>query len=147
MTAKVDVRGMQVDDLRLVCHLNQQLGYSGTIDQIRARFEAIHGRDDQGLFVASVGQRLGGWLHVQAHHSLESEPYAEITGLVVDHDERRRGIGRSLVTRSSEWAKERRLATLRVRSNVQREEAHKFYPALGFRVTKTQHNYLLDLTK
>jgi GNAT superfamily N-acetyltransferase len=143
---KAKVRAMQSGDLPRVCELNLQLGYSGSIDQIRARFEDVRHRSEQGLFVALFGERAVGWLHVHSHRSLESEPFAEITGLVVDSDERRRGVGRALVARACDWAKEAGHTTLRVRSNVQHKEAGHFYPALGFRIAKTQHSYSLDVT-
>lgn len=144
--ATAKVRAMQDDDLPLVRQLNFQLGYLGTIKQIRARFESVCQQPGQALFVALLGERLVGWLHVQSHRSLESEPYAEIAGLIVDREERRLGVGRALVERAGSWAKEQQHATMRVRSNVQREEAAKFYPALGFEMIKTQHNYSLDVT-
>jgi GNAT superfamily N-acetyltransferase len=144
--ARAKVRAMQDDDLPLVRQLNFQLGYSGTIKQIRARFEGVRQQPGQGLFVAVLGERLVGWLHVQSHRSLESEPYAEIAGMIVDREERRLGVGRALIERAGAWAKEQQHATVRVRSNVQREEAAKFYPALGFEMIKTQHNYSLDVT-
>jgi ribosomal protein S18 acetylase RimI-like enzyme len=142
----VEVRVMRPGDISLVCELNLQLGYSGTAEEIRSRFDEVRKQAEQGLFVGLVGQRLVGWLHVQSRRSLESEAHAEITALIVDHKERRRGVGRALVGRAREWAKEGRHTTLRVRSNINREEAHRFYPALGFRVVKTQHNYSLDLS-
>lgn len=142
---KPKVRTMQSGDLVDVCELNLQLGYSGSTEQIRARFENVRNRPEQGLFVALLGERTVGWLHVLSHHSLESEPYAKITGLVVDRKERRRGVGRALIAKACEWAKEARHSTLRVPSNVKREEAGKFYPALGFQITKTQHDYSLAI--
>jgi GNAT superfamily N-acetyltransferase len=143
--ATAKVRAMQDDDLPHVRQLNFQLGYSGTIKQIRSRFAGVRQQAGQELFVAHVGERLVGWLHVQSHRSLESEPYAEIAGLIVDRDERRHGVGRALVERACAWAKDQQHATVRVRSNVNREEAAKFYPAMGFAILKTQHNYSLDL--
>jgi len=143
---KATVRAMQSGDLPHVHELNLQLGYSGSIDRIRARFDDVRHRSEQGLFVALFGERVVGWLHVHSHRSLNSEPFAEITGLVVDSNERRRGAGRALVARACAWAKEGGHATLRVRSNIQRKEASNFYPALGFGITKTQHSYSLDVT-
>ena len=36
---------------------------------------------------------------------------------------------------------------LRVRSNVVRDEAHRFYPALGFNLAKTQACYDTELPR
>jgi len=145
MLSNIEVRDMLPDDLPAVCDLNLQLGYSGTEEQIRGRFQGIRQHAGERLFAALLGQRVVGWLHVQSHHSLDSEPYAEIRGLVVNRKDRRRGVGRALVGRAHEWAKECRHQTLLARSNVQREEAHPFYSTLGFQVTKTQHTYTLDV--
>ena len=43
--------------------------------------------------------------------------------------------------RAEEWAGEKRCATVTLRSNVIREEAHAFYRSLGFSVYKTQHAF------
>jgi GNAT superfamily N-acetyltransferase len=62
-------------------------------------------------------------------------------GLVVSESCRRRGVGRSLVKRAEQWAAEIGAETLVVRSNTKRVESHRFYPALGFSLAKTQAVY------
>jgi GNAT superfamily N-acetyltransferase len=141
----MSIRPMHSDDMAIVAALNQELGYSGAVDAMRARFEAISRRPEQGLFVAVLESHVAGWVHVQGHQSLESGAFAEISGLVVAAHARRHGLGRSLVERAKQWAAERGYSCLRVRSNVARDEAHKFYPALGFRLTKTSHNYQVEV--
>ncbi len=128
-------------ELPRVAALSQQLGYPVTPAELEARFERLSGARSHALFVA--GEPVGGWLHVEQRDSLESGESAEIVGLVVDDRRRREGLGRALVARAEVWAKERGLKRLRVRSNVAREESHRFYPALGFRLSKTQRVYEL----
>jgi GNAT superfamily N-acetyltransferase len=72
----------------------------------------------------SLGDRTSGWLHARAQHSLESDPYVEIVGLVVAADVRRLGIGRELVAYAQRWARELGFRRLFVRTNVLREGAH-----------------------
>ncbi len=136
---------MTPDDLPAVAALSAQLGYPVSPEALRARFDRIGTSGADALFTAEDDEGVLGWLHVGVHHSLESDPLALIYGLVVDERARRRGAGRSLVARAETWAREHGYARLRVRSNVARGEAHRFYPALGYRLVKTQHSYELVL--
>lgn len=141
----VSVRVMNRSDLSRVRELSVQLGYAASFEETAARFDRIAARSDQVMFVAIHEERAVGWIHVHPQLFLESEPYAEMAGLVVDHETRRMGAGRKLVVHAQQWARQRGFKRLRVRSNVNREESHQFYSALGFRFLKTQHNYELDL--
>jgi GNAT superfamily N-acetyltransferase len=126
-------------DLPRICELNEQLGYTGSLDEMRARFDAIARRPEQGTFVAETAGVVSGWLHAQAQHTLETGSYVEIVGLIVSAAARRHGIGRRLIAHVDCWARELGYPRLRVRTSVLREGAHEFYEALGFRWTKTQH--------
>ena len=86
-----------------------------------------------------------GWLQAHAGSSLESGLRVEIVGLVVTGLARRTGVGRALVAEAERWARSRSADTLVVRSNVRRAESHRFYPALGFSLAKTQHVYSKQL--
>lgn len=135
------VRTMTEHDLPRVAALSGQLGYPVALDVLRARFLRLAGRDGERLFVAEHGGRIVGWLHVGTHDSLEADPCALIAGLVVDEGARRLGVGRALVAAAEAFARARGLPRMRVRSNVQRPEAHAFYPAVGYVLEKTQHAY------
>ncbi len=139
----IPIRAMTLGDLPRVAELSSQLGYPVALDELRRRFDALSGASGNALFVG--GDPVGGWIHVEARNSLEGGPNAEIVGLVVDATTRRSGIGRALVERARAFAVEHGLPKLRVRSNVTREESHRFYPALGFVRSKSQHVYELKL--
>lgn len=108
---------------------------------MEARFRELLAHPPQGLYVAECEAQLIGWIHVQWQWRLEVAGFAEITGLIVDEAARRSGAGRALVTQAVEWARAQGATRLRVRSNAQRVESHQFYPAVGFALLKTQHNY------
>jgi GNAT superfamily N-acetyltransferase len=61
--------------------------------------------------------------------------------LVVDAGHREQGIGRQLIAAVEEWAVQRGLEQIAVRSNVLRVESHPFYQRLGYVRIKTQHAY------
>lgn len=137
----LSIRRMSALDLPTVASLSGQLGYAVVVPELTRRFHALAADPNHGVFVAELDGRVAGWIHVFEQRLLESEPYAELGGLVVDAMCRRRGLGRALVEEARRWVVARKLGSLRVRSNVAREEAHQFYPALGFTVLRTQRVY------
>jgi GNAT superfamily N-acetyltransferase len=79
-----------------------------------------------------------GWLHLGCLKWLEGDPRAEIGGLVVDEAHRGERIGERLVAVAIQWAEEEGYREIRVRSNVVRADAHRFYERLGFVRVKVQ---------
>lgn len=136
------VRVMTEQDAGAVAALSGQLGYPAAPERIVTRFRDVAGDLDAGVFVVeSPDGVLTGWIHVCGRRSLESDPHAEIAGLVVDATRRRQGIGRRLVDAAEDWARRHGYSTLKVRSNVARDVAHDFYIGLGFARIKSQHVY------
>ena len=130
---------MTITDAPTVADLATQLGYPSTASQIERRLDALEGTPDASVLVAEGpdGAVLG-WIHVFATRHLESDPGAEIGGLVVDEAARSRGVGSALVTAAEAWAKGRGFEMVSVRSNVIRLEAHEFYKSRGYEVQKSQ---------
>jgi ribosomal protein S18 acetylase RimI-like enzyme len=132
------IRRCSVSDAGAVAGLATELGYPTDAAQAAARLAWLLGRAEDAVFAAEEGGAVVGWLHAREVRLLESEPFAEIAGLVVAAGRRGRGHGRALVQAALGWAAERGLATLRVRSNVARQETHRWYQAGGFEIKKTQ---------
>ena len=145
-TLTVALRQMRPEDTAAVASLTTQLGYPATEDEIRRRYDLIKDRWDARLFVVQTGNRIVGWIHVQATYLLECDARAEIWGLVVAETARGTGIGRRLVEAAEEWAQMRGLAEMAVRSNHLRTEAQGFYEHLGYKVMKTQNAFRKNLT-
>src|SRR3989441_9667402 len=138
----VVVRPMAERDAREVADLSGQLGYPSTVAQISRRLERLSVDTESAVFVAEgEGGRIAGWVHVLGRCFLESDPCAELGGLVVDAASRRKGAGRALVSAAEEWAARHGYATMRVRSNVKRIEARPFYEGMGYAITKAQNVY------
>jgi GNAT superfamily N-acetyltransferase len=136
------VRAARESDAARVAELAGQLGYPSTPEQARIRLAALLADADHAVFVAELPETpVAGWVHVFLYHVLEADLRAEIGGLVVDAACRRRGVGFALMRRAEAWAAEKGCATVSLRSNVIREEAHAFYRSLGYSVIKTQHAF------
>ncbi len=130
---------MKPEDSESVARLATQLGYPSTPTQIEARFQRLGEAPDSRVLVAvDTDGRVLAWIHVFGTRQIESDPGAEIGGLVVDEKERGRGFGTLLMERAEEWARERGYLLVSVRSNVIRVEAHEFYKSLGYEMVKSQ---------
>jgi GNAT superfamily N-acetyltransferase len=134
----LEIRPMAANDAPEVARLAQELGYPSTPPDIVERLEALGSDPDHVLLVATSNDgHVSGWAHVHIGRSLLSPARAEIGGLVVDAKWRGRGIGSALMAATEQWARGRDLDVVRVRSNVVREDAHRFYESLGYRRDKT----------
>lgn len=129
-------------DIPRLPELCNQLGYPSSEDEVRARFGGIDAAPDHGLFVAEMADGgLAGFLHVFVIRTMESEPRAEIGGLVVGGAQRSHGVGKLLMERAEMWTREQGCKIVSLRSNVIRERAHVFYERLGYKHVKTQKSF------
>lgn len=133
------VRSMTPRDVRAAADLSGQLGYRSSEEEVEHRFRDLACDPDGAVLVADDGGgRVLGWIHVCGRRFLESNPMAEVVGLVVDAGARRQGIGRVLLREAEKWARGRGYSTLRIRSNMKRTEAKPFYERMGYQVIKSQ---------
>jgi GNAT superfamily N-acetyltransferase len=133
----VDIRPIAGEDAAAAARLSAELGYPADVETMRARIAHLSGLADHRVFVACVGGEVIGWLHVSASLHLQSEPRAEIGGLVVTAGARSSGVGAMLVRRAEQWAIEQGFDAILVRSQIMREAAHRFYLREGYERTKT----------
>jgi len=138
-------RQMSSEDAAAVAGLCSQLGYPLSSHQILQNINAVHASKDHDAFVAIYDSHVVGWIGLAQVIMIESLPFCEINGLVIDETHRGKGIGKLLLERAKQWAKEKGNDTLRLRCNVKRTEAHEFYRHLGFQETKKQTVFVLDL--
>ena len=137
---------MEIDDAAAGARLATQLGYPSTAAQIERRFQALDEAPDARVLIAEGADgTVLGWIHVFGNRRLESDPDAEIGGLVVDEAARGRGVGSALMASAETWAKERGYTAVSVRTNVIRVDAHRFYKARGYEVLKSQYKLRKNL--
>ena len=130
-------REITPDDADAAAKLSKELGYPGSSAEMRQRIETLGRLTDHVIYVACVSEAVVGWIDVGISRHLQSEPRAEIGGLVVSSEVRGRGIGRHLISCAENWARQRGLLGMVVRSQIAREEAHNFYLREGYERTKT----------
>jgi GNAT superfamily N-acetyltransferase len=133
----IAIREATAADAAALAELTTQLGYPSTKDDIADRLPRVKD-DGTAIFVAELDDTVVAWIGVREDFCLEFGGYAEIVGLVVHESARGQRVGEQLVSRAEAWAVGRGQKRLRVRSNVVRERAHRFYERLGFAVIKKQ---------
>ncbi len=141
------IEKMSPKDLTSVASLAEQLGYPNTLENIKTRFQLIQGLEDYALFIAKQDSgKIIGYVQVNREiHTLLAEPRAEIVAIVVDQKERGNGVGSALLAKAEEWAKQHQLRLVRIRSNVKRTDAHRFYENNGYEIPKSWHLFTKTL--
>jgi len=135
------VRRAKSTDATRVAELSGILGYPVDRAAMQRRLEKLDGREEHVVFVAEINGEIVGWIHGAERELLVVDRIGEICGLVVAEGQRTNGVGRRLLQAVEQWARERGLEEVSVRSNVARTESHPFYEKVGYTRLKTQHAY------
>ncbi|MGL6257915.1 GNAT family N-acetyltransferase [Vibrio sp. WXL210] len=138
---KLTVSAPQDSDLNAIQGLTIEWGHSATLDETERWVSDIQKSPNHEMYLARLNDVVCGWIVVEKRIFLGTGYKGEITALVVDTRLRQHGIGKVLVNAAEQWAKSNELKHLVVRSNIDRNESHRFYSRTGFTFTKTAHNY------
>ena len=142
---KIIIREMAADDAKAVNTLSNQLGYPLSIEQTLQNIYSVLESKDHTAFVAEYENKIVGWIGALQAIMIEVMPHCEINGLVIDQDHRGMGIGKLLIDKVKQWAREKNNSKIGLRCNVKRTEAHLFYQHLGFTEIKQQKNFVISI--
>ena len=134
---------MIATDAMVVNALSKQLGYDLSIEQTLQNIHAILESKDHTAFVAEYENMIVGWIGASQAVMIEVMQHCEINGLVIDQDHRGMGIGKLLIDKVKQWAREKNNNKIGLRCNVKRTEAHLFYEHVGFMEVKQQKNFVI----
>src|ERR1700686_4824295 len=133
----VSIRRLSVDDAEAAAELSSQLGYPSSPGDLRKRIEELSHTTDRVAFAAVVDGQMVGWIDAAMERHLQYAASAVIGGLVVREEMRGQGVGRRLCVEVEEWARSKSVPLVRVRSQIKREDAHRFYLRDGYHKVKT----------
>jgi GNAT superfamily N-acetyltransferase len=131
------VRDAAASDVETLCRLSSQLtGDETAPEQAAAALREIEASPICHLLVAEEDGEVVGSIHLVVAPNLThgGRPWCVVENVIVDESRRRHGIGRALMDRALEIAREAGCYKLFLGSNVKRADAHEFYRALGFHV-------------
>jgi len=133
----VSIRPLTIDDAEAAAQLSSQLGYLCSTSDLRERIDEMSRAADRIAFAAVVDEQIVGWIDAAMERHLQSPVTAVIGGLVVREDMRGLGIGKRLCLEIEGWARSKSIPVVRVRSQIKREDAHRFYLRDGYSKVKT----------
>jgi predicted N-acetyltransferase YhbS len=136
------LRFVKKEDAPGVKKLAEELGYPSSEEKISEILDTVVKHDDHRLVVAEKANELVGYIHIVSSLRVGSEPFVEIAALSVLEKYRKHGIGKALIAESHKMASEKGVDYIRIRSNIIRREAHKFFEQRGFRNLKTQEVFV-----
>jgi GNAT superfamily N-acetyltransferase len=135
-------------DAAAIATLAGELGYPSAEADVRARLEDLRGRGaDEEAYVAIGDDAVVGWIHVYRVVLLETSRQAEVGGLVVADGHRGRGVGQQLLRAAESWAIERGMREIRLRSNILRNDAHRFYRSHDYEMIATSYLFRKHLSR
>jgi GNAT superfamily N-acetyltransferase len=135
----IRIRRATLTDVPQLAELSGQLGYPSTPAEVEQRLQALRSNHEHAVFVAEQPDgKLAGWIHVYVTRTVEADARAEVGGLIVDANCRSLGVGKRLLERAEQWAREAGLRAIGLRSNVIRGRAHAFHERQGYTIVKTQ---------
>jgi ribosomal protein S18 acetylase RimI-like enzyme len=138
---QIAIRVAEINDTQEITRLSEQWGYFSSLEKMQDCLQGILDNQDHIVFVLLLENQIAGWIHGIYSLRVESGPFVEIGGLIVDKDFRRRGLGKYLIDKIIEWSTFRNCHLIRVRCNILRKEANAFYDRIGFREIKQQKVY------
>jgi len=136
-SSSVSIRRLTVDDAEAAAALSGELGYPSPPEDLRERIEELSHSADRVAFAAVIDGQIVGWIDAAMERHLQYAASAVIGGLVVREDMRGMGVGRRLCVEVEAWARSKSVPIVRVRSQIKREDAHRFYLRDGYRKVKT----------
>jgi len=135
---EIQIRKAEIKDSYIISELCFQFGYETNVPQIKSRLTNILLDKDNCVFVAETNGKVVGWIHAFFSYRVESSPFVEIAGFVVDERYRNMGIGKKLLDSVCNWTKSIAQVKIRVRCNTKRLETHTFYKKNNFIEVKEQ---------
>ncbi len=132
------LRPGRLSDAAALARLSDQLGFPLDEEAARGRLQDALGGPDHALLVAESGGRVVGLIELKRVRLVTARRQVEVIGLVVDRDERGRGVGTRLLEEAERWAEDLRCGKIRVRSRETRGSAHSLYRRSGYEEVATE---------
>lgn len=135
------IREAVLEDAVAICELNsKEMGYEYPLSRTREKLSQLLHSDTDKIYVAVCENAVVGYVHANDYDLLYASHLKNIMGIAVFREYTKIGIGKALLSKVEEWAKETGAKGVRLVSGSTRTEAHEFYHRCGYSGDKQQLN-------
>ncbi|WP_198780263.1 GNAT family N-acetyltransferase [Shewanella putrefaciens] len=138
----IQIRQIQIADLKVIADLLLQLGYSATPEQLQ-KYLGKSDRTDEVYLAEVEGKILGLISLIFFDYFPAQQQICRITALVVTETCRGLGVGTQLINFTKTRANEQGCSKLEVTTSMRREKTQAYYEAIGFE--KTSFRYIQEI--
>jgi predicted N-acetyltransferase YhbS len=140
----IEVRACTPEHAPAVGALLEQLGYPVSARQAAEQIRELGGTASDPILIAETDGKIVGLLASHLCRMLQyRRPVMRITVLVVDHNARRRGVGKRLMEHAEQIATAAGCELVELTSAMDRADAHAFYSGLGYEANSLRFRKLL----
>ncbi len=138
----VEIREAVVADASSIAEISiSSLGYQCDSSLVERRRKEMY-PDTQKVYVAVENNVVVGFVHIELYQLLYQKDLVNVLGLAVREDMQRKGCGKKLMHYAENWAQNMNCDAVRLNSEMQRNDAHAFFKALGYENTKAQKRFV-----
>ena len=130
----IAVRRARAGDAGEIRRLYAQLVSNPSLDVPPQRLAELEASADAALLVAARGDRLAGTVLVCLcpDAMFGRRPFAVVENIVVDSDDRSRGVGAALLAEAERFCLAADCSKIMLLSAIERSDAHAFFEHLGY---------------
>lgn len=138
------IKKLSIADGEMVQSLNAlELGYQNSIEETTKKLEDLLQHQDHLLLGAYDARGvLVGYCHGARYDCLYFPTLLNVMALVVRKEDQGKGYGRQLLMALEEEAQASGFNGIRINSGMNREEAHRFYRAVGYQEKLDQKRFV-----
>ncbi|WP_071131172.1 GNAT family N-acetyltransferase [Enterococcus timonensis] len=136
------IRIAQLSDTKYIQKVNnEELHYNYSLEKTKEKVELLLSLNWQVIYVAEIDGEFAGYIQAQQYIGTFADLFVNIMGLAVLSKHQGHGVGKALMVKSEQWAKEIGAVGIRLNSGAKRTEAHKFYEKIGYEKSKYQAKF------
>lgn len=136
------IREFNLEDSLAIYHLNKdEMKYDYPLEETFVKLMHIKESHTDKIFVAVIDCDVVGYVHANDYDTIYAPHMKNIMGIAVNKNYKRQGIGKALLAKVEQWAKESGAYGVRLVSGEMRTEAHAFYRHCGYGNERHQINF------